>query len=213
MRSSELHCHGITLTRAADKKNPCGQDKTWNSPSTPWCLSPSPSFMQSNQCVRVNCTEGITLTRAAQVLLFSLQKGEAFSLTYQAWVCQHQETMSCYFPLGTMLWVLCVLQFMFHMAGGCAIEERIALMRIRSSLVEANSEQVLASWGRSDDCCSWERVRCNNSTRMLDLFLNVSKPYFDGLEINVGSSFIWICARFPQSILMFSLISLDKLSW
>ena len=77
--------------------------------------------------------------------------------------------MSCYFPLGTMLsllWVvLCVLQFMFHMAGGCAIEERIALMRIRSSLLEANSE-VPASWGQSGDCCSWERVRCNNSTRM-----------------------------------------------
>jgi len=80
--------------------------------------------------------------------------------------------MSCYFPLGTMLWVLCVLQFMFHMAGGCAIEERIALMRIRSSLVEANSEQVLASWGRSDDCCSWERVRCNNSTRVSGLNLD-----------------------------------------
>ena len=84
----------------------------------------------------------------------------------------HQETISCYFPLGTMLWVLCILQFMLHMAGGCAIEERIALMRIRSSLVEANSEQVLASWGRSDDCCSWERVRCNNSTRVSGLNLD-----------------------------------------
>jgi len=80
--------------------------------------------------------------------------------------------MSCYFPLGTMLWVLCVLQFMFHMAGGCAIEERIALMRIRSSLVEAKSEEVPASWGRSDDCCSWERVRCNNSTRVSGLNLH-----------------------------------------
>ncbi|PAN21672.1 hypothetical protein PAHAL_3G482600 [Panicum hallii] len=79
--------------------------------------------------------------------------------------------MSCYFPLGTMLWVLCVLQFMFHMAGGCAIEERIALMRIRSLLVEANSE-VPASWGRSGDCCSWERVRCNNSTRVSGLNLD-----------------------------------------
>jgi len=71
-----------------------------------------------------------------------------------------------------MLWVLCVLQFMFHMAGGCAIEERIALMRIRSSLVEAKSEEVPASWGRSDDCCSWERVRCNNSTRVSGLNLH-----------------------------------------
>ncbi|XP_039840036.1 receptor-like protein 15 [Panicum virgatum] len=79
--------------------------------------------------------------------------------------------MSCYFPLGTMLWVLCVLQFMSHMAGGCVIEERIALMRIKSLLLEANSE-VLASWGHSDDCCSWERVRCNNSTRVSGLNLD-----------------------------------------
>jgi len=44
-------------------------------------------------------------------------------------------------------------------------------MRIRSSLLEANSE-VPASWGQSGDCCSWERVRCNNSTRMSVLNLD-----------------------------------------
>ncbi|CAL4905458.1 unnamed protein product [Urochloa decumbens] len=71
-----------------------------------------------------------------------------------------------------MLWVLLVLQFMFPMAPGCVVEERIALMRIRSSLVEANSD-VPPSWGRSDDCCSWERVRCNNNTRVSDLNLDV----------------------------------------
>ncbi|KAG2621870.1 hypothetical protein PVAP13_3NG301300 [Panicum virgatum] len=93
--------------------------------------------------------------------------------------------MSCCFPLGTMLWVLCVLQFMFHMAGGCAIEERIALMRIRSSLVEANSE-VPASWGRSDDCCSWERVRCNNSTRVSGLNLDSVYQRKDHTIVPVG---------------------------
>ena len=92
-----------------------------------------------------------------------------------------------------MLWVLCVLQlrFMFHMAGGCAIEERIALMRIRSLLVEANSE-VPASWGRSDDCCSWERVRCNNSTRVSALNLDsVSGEPTEGwnLSLTIFSSF------------------------
>ena len=81
--------------------------------------------------------------------------------------------MNCYFPMVTMLWVLCVLQFIFHMpvASGCNVKERIALMRIRSSLLEANSE-VPASWGQSGDCCSWERVRCNNSTRMSVLNLD-----------------------------------------
>ncbi|OEL34055.1 hypothetical protein BAE44_0004927 [Dichanthelium oligosanthes] len=57
--------------------------------------------------------------------------------------------MSCYLPLGTMLWVLCVLQLMFYMAFGCVVEERIALMRIRSSLVGANSSKVPESWGRT----------------------------------------------------------------
>ena len=94
--------------------------------------------------------------------------------------------MSCYFPIGTMLWVLCVLQFMFHMAGGCAIEERIALMRIRSSLLEANSEQILASWGRGDDCCSWERVRCNNSTRVSGLNLDSVYQRKDHTIVPVG---------------------------
>uniref|UniRef100_K3Z3Q7 Leucine-rich repeat-containing N-terminal plant-type domain-containing protein n=1 Tax=Setaria italica TaxID=4555 RepID=K3Z3Q7_SETIT len=75
--------------------------------------------------------------------------------------------------LGTKLWVLSILEFMFYMAGGCVVEERTALMRIRSSLVEANSSRAPpASWGQSDDCCSWERVTCNNSTRVsaLDLY-------------------------------------------
>ncbi|KAL6651513.1 hypothetical protein ACP70R_010438 [Stipagrostis hirtigluma subsp. patula] len=79
--------------------------------------------------------------------------------------------MSDYFPLGTMLWVLCVLQSMFYITSGCVVEERTALMGIRSSLVEANS-QVPASWGGGDDCCSWEGVICNgNSTRVSDLNL------------------------------------------
>ena len=97
----------------------------------------------------------------------------------------HQETMNCYFPLGTMLWILCILQFMFHMAGGCAIEERIALMCIRSLLVEANSE-VPASWGLSDDCCSWERVRCNNSTQVSGLNLDSVYQTKDRTFIPIG---------------------------
>jgi hypothetical protein len=82
----------------------------------------------------------------------------------------HQETMSCYSAMVTMLRILCLLQFIFYMAVGCHVGERIALMRIRSLLVEANS-QVPASWGRGDDCCSWERVGCNNGTRVSDLNL------------------------------------------
>ncbi|KAF8733333.1 hypothetical protein HU200_014937 [Digitaria exilis] len=70
-----------------------------------------------------------------------------------------------------MLRVLCILQLMFYMACGCVVEERIALMSIRSLLLEVNST-VPASWGQSDDCCSWERVTCYNSSRVSDLNLD-----------------------------------------
>jgi hypothetical protein len=78
--------------------------------------------------------------------------------------------MRHYFPLGTMLWLLCILQLMFYMACSCIVEERIALMRVRSSFVEANSE-FPESWGQSDDCCSWEGVGCNSDSRVSDLNL------------------------------------------
>ncbi|XP_066359976.1 receptor-like protein 15 isoform X2 [Miscanthus floridulus] len=81
-------------------------------------------------------------------------------------------SMSCYFPLGTMLCVLFVLQLKFHMTCACAVEERDALMRIRSLLVQANAMDVPPSWGRSEDCCTWERVTCNNSTRVSGLKLD-----------------------------------------
>ncbi|OEL30883.1 LRR receptor-like serine/threonine-protein kinase GSO2 [Dichanthelium oligosanthes] len=75
----------------------------------------------------------------------------------------------CYTPSRTMLWVLYMLPSMFHMACGCIAEERIALRHIQSTLMEARYT-VPASWGRSDNCCSWERVRCSNdSTRVLHL--------------------------------------------
>lgn len=44
-------------------------------------------------------------------------------------------------------------------------------MSIRSLLLEVNST-VPASWGQSDDCCSWERVTCYNSSRVSDLNLD-----------------------------------------
>jgi hypothetical protein len=81
-----------------------------------------------------------------------------------------------------MLWVLCIFQLISYMACGCIIEERIALMHVRSSFVEGNSayfeswgqrgSAFLESWGQSDDCCSWEGVRCNSKSRVSDLDIN-----------------------------------------
>ncbi|KAG0523925.1 hypothetical protein BDA96_07G165100 [Sorghum bicolor] len=73
-----------------------------------------------------------------------------------------------------MLWVLYIISmsmFYFYMICGCIVEERIALIHIRSTLEKRYTVPI--SWKQSDNCCSWERVRCNNSTRVLDL--NFSK--------------------------------------
>jgi hypothetical protein len=76
----------------------------------------------------------------------------------------------CYPPLlRTMLWVLHII-LMSPMICGSIVEETTALIHIRSTLKGRYS--VRASWKQSDDCCSWERVRCNNGTRVVDLNLS-----------------------------------------
>lgn len=71
--------------------------------------------------------------------------------------------------LRTMLWVLHII-LMSPMICGSIVEETTALIHIRSTLEGRYS--VPASWKQSDDCCSWERVRCNNGRRVVDLNLS-----------------------------------------
>uniref|UniRef100_A0A0E0DCZ4 non-specific serine/threonine protein kinase n=1 Tax=Oryza meridionalis TaxID=40149 RepID=A0A0E0DCZ4_9ORYZ len=81
--------------------------------------------------------------------------------------------MVCYFfRRHHILLFLCLLHSMLGISRGCIPEEMAALMEIRSSLTSAQSEPPV-SWSGRGDCCSWERIRCNNSTRRishLDLF-------------------------------------------
>ncbi|KAJ1258357.1 hypothetical protein BS78_10G069100 [Paspalum vaginatum] len=59
--------------------------------------------------------------------------------------------------------VVCVfMSHVYQMSYGCSVEERAALMEIRSSLERANG-MAPCSWGQGDDCCSWERVNCSGS--------------------------------------------------
>ncbi|KAJ1273053.1 hypothetical protein BS78_06G250700 [Paspalum vaginatum] len=99
---------------------------------------------------------------------------------------------SCSFQLKTMLWVLCMLQSMFYLTCGCVAEERLALMHLRSSLMEVTSD-VPDSWGQSHDCCSWERVTCNNHTARvsaLELFgLHDSESQCWNLNLTIFSQF------------------------
>ncbi|KAL6651512.1 hypothetical protein ACP70R_010437 [Stipagrostis hirtigluma subsp. patula] len=67
-------------------------------------------------------------------------------------------------------------KFFFYMTCGCVDEDRIALLRLRSSLVEGDVK-FPASWGRSDDCCSWERVRCNEDSARIS-HLNLSQIHY-----------------------------------
>ncbi|KAM0837992.1 hypothetical protein ACQ4PT_061276 [Festuca glaucescens] len=74
---------------------------------------------------------------------------------------------SCCSPWGSFSLVLLLLsQYMLHFSGGCPVEERDALLEIQSSLMRARSLEVPDSWGKDgDDCCSWVRVKCDNSTQ------------------------------------------------
>ncbi|OEL29697.1 hypothetical protein BAE44_0009279 [Dichanthelium oligosanthes] len=86
--------------------------------------------------------------------------------------------MGSYLSWRSLSLILCVLPAIFVLSSyGCFIEERAALMDIRSSLLSAHSMFVPDSWGRGDDCCSWERV-------FLDLSWNY--PSFISLEGSVA---------------------------
>ena len=147
-------------------------------------------------------------------------------------LCSLMKIRCCYSPSRSMLWVLyMLLPSMFY---GCITEEGIALRHIRSTFNEAHCI-VPASWGRGDNFCSWERVRCNNdSTRVLDLnFSNMANHTVGGgclnlnmaifaefhelqmldlsynyacLEVFDGNDFLHACIHFLFSLLRFFIL-------
>ncbi|CAN6214340.1 unnamed protein product [Urochloa humidicola] len=74
----------------------------------------------------------------------------------------------------------------------CSVEERAALMEIRSSLVRANATAP-RSWGRGGDCCSWERVNCSGSGRTRRVsHLYLSKLYdISTIPSADGDGYFW----------------------
>uniref|UniRef100_A0A453D8M8 Leucine-rich repeat-containing N-terminal plant-type domain-containing protein n=3 Tax=Aegilops tauschii subsp. strangulata TaxID=200361 RepID=A0A453D8M8_AEGTS len=71
-----------------------------------------------------------------------------------------------------------LLQSMLQLSSGCFVEERAALLDIQSSLIRAHSQISLDSWRKDDDdCCSWDLVKCNNSTQRVS-HLDLSLVYF-----------------------------------
>ncbi|KAM0911062.1 hypothetical protein ACQ4PT_013722 [Festuca glaucescens] len=80
-----------------------------------------------------------------------------------------------YLSWGCLLLVLCVVHSMFLSSSGCFVDERVALMDINSWFMSSKSE-VPSSWGHGDDCCLWEGITCDNSTRRI-LRLDLSFMY------------------------------------
>ncbi|KAF7006148.1 hypothetical protein CFC21_021213 [Triticum aestivum] len=88
--------------------------------------------------------------------------------------------MVCYLLWRCLFLVLCGVCSMFQSSSGCFMEERAALMDIRSWLVNAESKAP-TSWGDGGDCCSWERITCDNTTHRLS-HLNLFQTYQENLQ-------------------------------
>ena len=86
---------------------------------------------------------------------------------------------SLYFVQWTILGL--ILQFYSYESMGCSESVKVGLLKLKASMQHLNGS-TLSSW-REDggDCCKWERVGCDNSTkRVIHLFLKgmATKPLF-----------------------------------
>ncbi|KAF7011733.1 hypothetical protein CFC21_026012 [Triticum aestivum] len=91
--------------------------------------------------------------------------------------------MGSFLPWGSLILLFLLLQSILHLSSGCLMEERAALMDIRSFLMRAHSLIALDSWRKDDDdCCSWELVKCNNETKRVS-HLYLSGVYLSNLTI------------------------------
>ena len=74
-------------------------------------------------------------------------------------------------------WVVLVLiQFGINGCFGCWDKERIALLQLIASISNYTCADCFTSWdsaNKKSDCCDWERVKCNITTkRVIQLALN-----------------------------------------
>ena len=73
--------------------------------------------------------------------------------------------------LGRYWWwpvVLVLVHFGMNGCLGCWEKERIALLELKASTVNYAYEHYFSNWDSADkesDCCEWENVKCNITTR------------------------------------------------
>ncbi|XP_037487667.1 receptor-like protein 13 [Triticum dicoccoides] len=128
-------------------------------------------------------------------------------------------------PWGSLSLVMfLLLQSMVQLSSACSTEERAVLMDIRSSLRRAHSLVSPDLWGHDDDeCCSWETVTCNNTTRRvthLDLSLVYASDAGDHwyLNLSVFSAFhelqsLDLSLNIPSSLSFQGLVGLPRLRY
>ncbi|XP_058743199.1 receptor-like protein EIX2 [Vicia villosa] len=88
--------------------------------------------------------------------------------------------------LVTVLFVV-VLQLFLNGAVGCLENERKALLQLKASLV-LDDTSLLTTWdGKSDDCCAWEGIRCNNQTGHVEMF-HLNPPQFGYFPGKINTS-------------------------
>ncbi|XP_058071076.1 receptor-like protein 56 [Magnolia sinica] len=74
--------------------------------------------------------------------------------------------------LGMWLWALVFVQYHSHGCLGYLDKERTSLLEIKASINYLNGSS-LPTWEDGTDCCSWERIKCNNATgRVTKISLN-----------------------------------------
>ena len=77
-------------------------------------------------------------------------------------------------------WVLLVgflVKLENNATAGCLEAERVALLRLKDAFNHPNGS-ALPSWQGQGDCCTWESVVCDNSTkRVTHLHLSETRPY------------------------------------
>ncbi|XP_058748305.1 receptor-like protein EIX1 isoform X1 [Vicia villosa] len=80
-----------------------------------------------------------------------------------------------------------VLNLFVNGAVGCLENERQALLQLKASLV-LDDTSLLTTWdSKSDGCCAWEGIRCNNQTGHVEMF-HLSHPLFGFFPGEINAS-------------------------
>ena len=84
---------------------------------------------------------------------------------------------------------LLLVQFNDYQCFGCREEERLALLKLKTSFYPDESYAPPSWEGNDSDCCGWENVVCDKATkRVSKLFLNSSWDPLEVDDVNLDSS-------------------------